>query len=269
MSTKKVNVKRLLACAGCGGLVVALLLLGKAQDKKSIHNGLWARTEMMPTVFVCDTFKISDVRVVQGLVDGSIPANAGSYDRLSDTLHTYFYKDLTNTEYGREVLDFLNDYESMTAYHEIRHAMNTRFMWHYGKKLTVDVFALDELSSQSAESLAVLSGMKPLVPGVLSPRISYKIDSGQDLHKVADFVLTKALQDIYTAFDRNTEVFYEATWYSQYDPVFDDFTISKKMLMDEIMTFEINGKPRNLLKLASPKVRKAVEEYLGFYKKQR
>lgn len=263
MARQNKYLKRILATAGCGvGLAGALFWIG-AKQKEMDKEVLRLFSGANYTVYVCDTINIPSKRVMDAVLNGEIQAMAGSYDRLQDTVHTYYYNDLTNTEYCRKITEFINNQESMASYHELRHALNTRYMWRYNRVRTPDIFVYDEISARVAEYLACLGKKKPLQPGIMSPQVTYNISTEYELKDIADTAIKKALKEMEEYFDLGVGIFAEATYYSQYDPEVYDIVINKKMLVDEIMTFEINGKPQNFLRLASKQTQNEVAKYVA------
>ena len=263
MAKQKRDLKRILATAGCGvGLAGVLFWVGVKQ-KETDKEVLRLFSGKNYTVYVCDTIKIPSKRVMDAIVNDEIQILAGSYDRLRDTVHTYYLKDLTATDYCGKITEFINNQESMTSYHELRHALNTRYMWRYDRVRSPDIFVYDEISARVAEYLACLGKKKPLNPGIISPQVTYNISNKSELKDIADTAIKKALKEMSEYFDLSVKIFAEATYYSQFDPEVYDIVINKKMLVDEIMTFEINGTPQNFLRLASKQTQNEVAKYVA------
>ena len=263
MAKQKRDLKRILATAGCGvGLAGVLFWVGVKQ-KETDKEVLRLFSGKNYTVYVCDTIKIPSKRVMDAIVNDEIQILAGSYDRLRDTVHTYYLKDLTATDYCGKITEFINNRESMTSYHELRHALNTRYMWRYDRVRSPDIFVYDEISARVAEYLACLGKKNPLNPGIISPQVTYNISNKSELKDIADTAIKKALKEMSEYFDLSVKIFAEATYYSQFDPEVYDIVINKKMLVDEIMTFEINGTPQNFLRLASKQTQNEVAKYVA------
>ena len=262
MVDKRNNLRRVLAVAGCGAAVVGALFLCNVLKQRMGREKLRAHAGAEHTVYKCDTVNITSKELMQAIVNGDVQAYAGSFDRLQDVVHTYYYKDLTGTDYCREITGIINDAESMTSHHEIRHALNSRYMWRYNKIKGADIFVYDEISARVAECLARLGNEKPLKPGNLSPLVKYKVFEKCNLRDVADIAITQALNEMLGYFHLGVDIFDESAYYSKYDPKMFDVVVDKKTLVDEIMTFDINGKPQNMLKLASKKTRAKVRQYV-------
>lgn len=203
---------------------------------------------------------VRDTIDVTELPDMSRQITVGEYNIFSDNATNRYFRDLTGTAIGKEWTNNINYLSAINDYHEVRHAMNYRIMQHYSSYLAPEVFTADEISACVAASLAQMGGMPRLEPGKISPYMSYTLDKKADMHKVADMVLDEALSALYA--DTGTQRYYRSVFASQSNILADRMPkspmINGEKLIQEMMTFEINGRRRNILKLASPEMRDAV-----------
>ena len=259
MAGAKMDFKRILAVSGIGTAMAGMLALGGVAQKKADKELLHYVAGLTPTTYVCDTINVSKPEDIDQIVYGVF--FAGNYDRMNNKVHTYHYRDLTGSDVGRTVTGVVNQTQVLASYHELRHAYNSRLMWRFDGFMGPDVFVIDEVSARVAEELAKISDKTPLKPGEMSVAVSYNIKQNYDLQKVANEFINKALVEMNQAFEVSANVFEEASYYSQYDPILSDVKINKKTLMNEMMVFEINGKKQNMLKLASKDMQNKVEKF--------
>ena len=262
MSEKKKGLKRILAVAGCGAAVAGLLFLaGVAEDKS---NGVISRemSANMPTLLVRDTINVHKSETDDGII------RFGEYNMFTDEVHTHYFNDLTKNKDGHKFVELLNNHGVMNCYHELRHAMNVRLQAHCDGLVTRELFVADEISAIVASYLAEISGLQPLNEGEILPYISYKINEKYDLSNVADALFQDALSEMQYLPPSYQDMFIGNEELSEYRVRLFP-TIKKKTLINEMMTFEINGKPQNLLKLASKDVRHSVYKCINEYNNQR
>lgn len=201
---------------------------------------------------------VRDTVDVAATVDGRIVVNDGFYNMDENYAMVRYFRDKTCDEEMRNALEYINSVNKFDDYHEIRHAYNARFTIHCPDS-TPDIIAYDELSARIAAHLARLGNMPPMQIGEISPRVSYRL--GVNLYDVVDHILMFELQRLYD----NPKYFRDYVVQSQVRQKFDlrNPQINQDALIDEMMTFEINGRPENILKYASDNVRAAVYEYVN------
>ena len=261
MSNKKIDIKMILGRAWAGATLVALVVLANAVHKKETHETLGAMAEVTPTELVRDTVDICVDK------NGYVIADDGQYNVFNDVVTRHHFRDVSGTDIGRYTADMINEQTKYNDYHEIRHAFNSRTLMHYRKPVTMDILAADEVSARVAACLAEFGKMPAqLKPGVLSACVSYNLDSSYNLRQVADASFVFALSQLYSNSNRYTK-----TYQNNYAAVSEQLqfmtpVVNKNTLINEMMTFEINGKPRNMLKLASKDIRREVYNYINVYK---
>lgn len=264
MSDKKMNFKRILKTSGYVALSAGFMLLLNLNKKDKDRALAVTLSSNFPTEFVRDT------------IPASINIDtffAGHYDVLADVVHSVYFLDKSGTEDSKYAEQYLNDLLSYTDYHEVRHAFNSRLEMHYHRPITPDIEATDEVSARVAESLAHVGNMRPyLHTGTILTNISYdlSISEPRKLQQVVDAIFLDVLQQMREPVNHGYDKMYaeNADIHTEYLPMAYP-NISKKALLDEMMTFDINGKQRNMLKMASKNVQKKVYAYINRYNNQR
>lgn len=266
MVNKKTDLKRILAISACGtALAGALFLTTVRHNQNNKKNSVRDIAGASYTQFVRDTI---DVFVTK---EGYIRADDGQYEVFSDIVTRHYFRDGTNSELGKYAVEVINENTKYNDYHELKHAFNSRIMMHRNCDITPDVEAADELSARVAAFLAFFADKKPVKNGKISPRVSYIIRAPYyDLKQVAETVFYESLKQSYD--NGNAEHYaqgYEinAALTSEKLPLKTP-RIKKQAMIDEFMTFDINGKPVNMLNLVSDGLRAAVYEYVDLFKQR-
>ncbi|MFQ6739200.1 MAG: hypothetical protein ACLRFJ_00825 [Alphaproteobacteria bacterium] len=265
MFGEKKDVKKYLKIAGCSVAVGAgLVFLQKANEKQQIRASVVDDAANFRTELFRDTV---DITVTEA---GYIKADDGQYNMYDNTVLRHYFRDVSGTEQGKYTANFLNEQTKYNDYHEIRHAFNLKLQTHYFGSLTMAIEAVDEVSARMAAELAQAGGMTPyLRTGIGSPYMSYSISESYDLQKVVDKAFRKILSQL-----RSNSVTYE-NQYVRNSQFLSEYLIcacpkiDENTLLNEMLTFDINGKRRNVLKIASKDVQKKVYAYINSYNKQR
>lgn len=260
MSEKKINLKRILAVAGCGAALAGALFWASVAEERS--NGQIARvmSENMSTFLVRDTIDIRDT-------DDYTIVRFGEYNMFDDKITSHHFNDVTTTTQGHKDVEKINDHARYNCYHELRHAMNVRLQAHYKGLVTREFYVADEISAIIAGYLSEISEVVPLKEGEILPHVSYKLKPKYNLIDVANKVFCLALEDMVYKPSTYQDLFIGNESLAEYRLMLPPF-INKKTLINEMMTFEINGKSENLLNLASKDVRNDVYKYIDSYKQR-
>ena len=257
------DLKRILGVAGSGVALSGLLFMGFSANKKSEREIIRVVSSITPTTLIHDTIDISVTK------EGYVIADDGEYDTFQDVATTHFFRDVSGTEIGQYAANMINEDVQFNDYHEVRHAWNSRLIMHYNKDVTSDILAVDEVSARVAACIAAFGQMPAsMKSGDVWPNVSYTLSESYDFQKIVDasfvYVLAKlrANNTKYAgSYRKNAYLISKRLLRS--NPYFD-----KKSLIDEMMTFEVNGKSHNLLKVASKDVREKVLKYINEYKQK-
>lgn len=251
-------MNKVLTVIGCGvALTTALVLGGRVKENKDLKtvrkhaSGAYVSVKR-------DTIDVNNTAIKS-------PLQGGRLEPLSNTVIVHWFNDLTTTKTGHETVDRGNKKVRLVYYHEMQHARNHKLFMHYKKFIGPQILLLDEFSANTAQYLADFCDMPEIPNGVTSLDIDYTLDKSKyALENVADALLNIAL-----LIGKEQK--------SIYLDYFDEATIEERLickpfmdtdqLINEMLTFKINGKWRNLYSLANENTRQAVKQFLTHSRK--
>ena len=103
MTNKKINLKRILATAGCGTALVGALFLYKSNEKQNSHS------EVLPQDVVRTLAESSKTTLLRDTIDialvntDSVYVTLGNYNPDTDIATSFFYRDVNGKDFEKNM----------------------------------------------------------------------------------------------------------------------------------------------------------------------
>lgn len=183
----------------------------------------------------------------------------GYYNPFSNVARVHFFCDTTGNAYGIQSVDALNKLMQFSDYHEIRHARNNIYILQMRSDRGAFIFAADEMSARMAEYLAMLCDMPSLPSGFVGIDIDYRVPMNFPMRDLCDNLVSFVLFELKESENYDDE-YIKLSHQSRFYDV--SGLLSDKSALNKLMTFRINGRNVNVLRKASPLVRRCAKEYI-------